>query len=236
MTWHAKKIGRFSHMSIEATDNAQEVCKILIDDYGWTLEAAAGAIGNMFFESGLNPWSWEGTLTTDNSLTQSYARTITHEQGAKVHGYGLIGWTPARKYQFNNAVWNGVVLFPNYDQEHYRGYGPYWSDVPGKQTDGAAQVKLLAEAMSKSSGNIWINHPGHVGPRDYITLTDVEEAASEFWYGAENSSGSGSIPQRQEWARDYYDWLTEHGYEPSGSDLDLILLIKTAQKNVTRGF
>ena len=217
MTWHCKKIGLYSHLSTEATDNAQEIATILIDVFGWTLEAAAGAIGNMYYESGLNPWIWQGPLSQDNSLTIANARTY---HGTS-HGYGLIGWTPSGKYQFNNfATSGGTVYFPNYDQESYPGYGPYFSDVDGSTLDGSAQVQLLATAMSRGSGNIWVSHSGHVSSSDYIRInTTPEYAAQEFWYGAENSAGSSSIPQRQAYARDYYDWLVEHGYQPSGGGL-----------------
>ncbi|MBQ4233030.1 MAG: tape measure protein, partial [Lachnospiraceae bacterium] len=53
-----------------------------------------GALGNMQYEVGLNPWRWQG----DNILTRAQAQT-----SGTSNGYGLIGWTPARKYQFNNA-------------------------------------------------------------------------------------------------------------------------------------
>lgn len=212
--WHAKATGRWTHLSTEATDNAQECCRIMIDDYGWTLEAAAGAIGNIFFESGLNPWSWE------NQDVKSRAQAQTTS-----NGYGLTGWTPARKYLFNNATYNGVILFPNYDQESYPGYGPNFSDQAGRPTDGMAQVKLLCEAMSRHSGNIWVTRSGHSTIDQYIAITQSPEyAAQEFWWGAEYSESQESIPQRQAWARDYYDWLVEHGYEPSGGGIIPVLL------------
>lgn len=217
-------------MSSDATDNAQEIASILINDYGWTLEAAAGAIGNMYKESGLNPWIWQGTLTQDNSLTEAQARA----QHGIQHGYGLIGWTPSGKYQFNNFTsGGGVVYFPNYDQESYFGYGPYFRDVPGSALDGAAQVKLLCEAMSRNSPNIWVHHSGHLGPSAYIQITQSPEyAAQEFWYGAENSESSASIPQRQAYARDYYDWLKDHGWTPSPGALPqaMALLLAMTQK------
>ena len=214
MTWHAKTIGLYSVLSEEATDNAQEIATILIDGFGWTLEAACGAIGNMQKESGLNPWVWQGSITQDNSLTEAQARA-EHDV---IHGYGLIGWTPSGKYQFNNfATSGGIVYFPNYDQESYFGYGPYFRDVAGNVNDGAAQVTLLATAMSRGSGNIWVHRSGHLTARQYIQIdTTPEYAAKEFWYGAEYSAHSSSIPERQGYARQYYDWLVEHGYHPSG--------------------
>lgn len=228
--WHAKSIGPYANLSEEATDNAQEIASILIDVFGWTLEAAAGAIGNMYYESGLNPWRWESNhLLTKQQAIDGYVPSGWNYSP----GYGLIGWTPARKYQINNASTSGgIIWFPNYDQESYPGYGPNWSDVAGNIADGAAQVTLLATAMSRGSGNIWISHSGHVSASEYIRInTTPEYAAQEFWYGAENSAGSGSIPSRQAYARQYYDWLVEHGYEPSDSGLWKILFFIMAITN-----
>jgi len=233
--WHAKNSGGYTRLSTEATDNAQEICAILIDDFGWTLEAAAGAIGNMQYEVGLNPWRWE----SEHILTQQQARDAYEPSGWEYSpGYGLIGWTPAKKYQFNNATfyYRGQLYeyFPNYDQESYPGYGPNWSDVPGSVMDGAAQVRLLATAMSRRSGNIWIDHSGHLNSVDYISInTTPEYAAREFWYGAENSKNPGSISTRQTYAREIYDWLVEHGYQPSGGGIIpqiMLLIMATVNK------
>lgn len=207
MTWHAKSTGGYGRLSQEATDNAQEVANMMITDYGWTLEAACGALGNMQYEVGLNPWRWQA----DDILSQSAARTA-----GSSHGYGLIGWTPARKYQFNNATWNGVVLFPNYDQESYPGYGPNWSDVTGNVNDGAAQTKLICEGIRRSNSNLYLQRSGHVSASTYITLGNVNKAASEWWWCVEYSASSSSIPTRQRYAREIYEWLKEHGYTPSG--------------------
>ena len=204
--WHVRTTGGFSVLSTEATDNSQEVANMLINDYGWTLEAVAGALGNMQYEVGLNPWRWQG----DNILTMAQAQT-----SGTSNGYGLIGWTPARKYQFNNATWNGVVLFPNYDQEAYPGYGPNWSDVSGNVNDGAAQVKLIGEGIARSNPNLYLQRSGHVSASTYITLTDVNRAASEWWWCVEYSASQSSIPTRQQYARQLYNWLVVHGYTPS---------------------
>lgn len=223
MTWHAKATGGYGRLSQEATDNAQEVASMLIDQYGWTLEAVAGCLGNMQYEVGFNPWRWQ----SDNILSQSAARSA-----GSSNGYGLIGWTPARKYQFNNATWNGVVLFPGYDQESYPGYGPNWSDVPGLVTDGAAQTKLIGEGIARGNSNLYLQRSGHVSAAEYIALTDVETAASEWWWCVEYSASSASIPTRQEYAVELYDWLVEHGYEPSsGSILPILMpLLAASQK------
>lgn len=204
--WHAKAQWGYSRLSTEATDNAQEIASMLINDYGWTLEAVSGALGNMQYEVGLNPWRWQN----NNILTQAQARTA-----GTSNGYGLIGWTPARKYQFNNATWNGVVLFPNYDQESYPGYGPNWLDIPGNLQDGAAQTKLIGEGIARNNSNLYFQRSGHISSSAYVQLTDVNRAASEWWWCVEFSESSESIPTRQAYARELYQWLTEHGYTPS---------------------
>lgn len=218
MTWHAKATGPYTNLSEEATDNAQEIANIMINDYGWTLEAACGAIGNMFYEVQLNPWRWQ----SDNILSQSAARTA-----GSSHGYGLIGWTPARKYQFNNAQSSGgVTYFPNYDQESYPGYGPNWSDVPGLVTDGQAQTILICEGVDRGNSNLYYQRSGHVSAATYKTLTNVNTAASEWWWCVEFSASQSSISTRQKYARQYYKWLKEHGWQPSGSQLPPWLISK----------
>ena len=221
MTWHAKDRYGYARLSQEATDNAQECCSIMIGDYGWTLEAACGALGNMQYEVGLNPWRWQ----SETILTQARARDITRAEGGQSHGYGLIGWTPAKKYQFNNAHYPGEAEWAHgYDQESYPGYGPNWSDVPGLVTDGAAQVKLLCEAMSRANSNIYYQRSGHVSAAKYITLTNVNKAASEFWWCVEFSGSQSSISTRQEYARELYEWLKEHGWQPSTNHLPAWLI------------
>ena len=222
MTWHAKATGGYARLSEEATDNAQEVAYMLITQYGWTLEAVSGALGNMQYEVGFNPWRWQA----DNILTRSQAQSAGNS-----HGYGLIGWTPARKYQFNNAQSSGgVTYFPNYDQESYPGYGPNWSDVPGNPNDGSAQTRLIGEGIARGNSNLYYRRSGHVSASTYITLTDVNRCASEWWWCVEYSASQDSIPTRQLYARELYQWLIDHGYTPSGGSNKFWYLCRMALK------
>ena len=150
--------------------------QIMMDNYGWTKAACCGVFGNIDYEGVWNPWRWEG----DNVRTRAQAQSDT----GYTHGYGLIGWTPAGKYQFNNFSLNGVILFPNYNQESYPGYGPNWSDQAGLATDGAAQIKLICEAMARGSGNIWIQRKPCT-TSEFIHLTDPEDAAYYWLWNAE---------------------------------------------------
>ena len=56
--------------------NARYICKILVNKYGWTLNAVAGLLGNLEHESTINPG-------------------LTEFGGS---GYGLVQWTPPTKF------------------------------------------------------------------------------------------------------------------------------------------
>lgn len=217
MTWHAKNTGAYSPTSQEAIDNANEALTILVNDYGWTKAAACGVFGNINYEGAWNPWRWE----SDN------IRSVAQSQSdhGYTHGYGLIGWTPSGKYCWNNFTMNGVVLFPNYNQESYPGYGPNFSDRAGLATDGAAQIKLLAEAMSRGSGNIWVQRKPCTTSQ-FIQLTDPRTAAYYWLYNAEYPAD----PQQQEARRmqaalEWYERLGGNAAPP------WIIFLKKASDN-----
>lgn len=221
MSWHGKATGGYSRLSTEATDNAQMVADMLITHFGWTLEAVCGVCGNMQFEVGFNPLRWQN----DNIKSVYEARSTSM-------GYGLIGWTPARKYLFNNAASSsGVVYFPDYGQESYPGYSPNFSDQPGSAADGYAQTFLIGASMEKHSPNIYLNRTGCSSAK-YITLTNVKQAAYHWGYNAEYSAGiDQSITTRQNYAVEIYNWLKEHGYTPSGGHVPIWLLKKISDHN-----
>lgn len=219
MTWHAKRTGAYYMGSTEADENAREAMSILMNDYNWTFAACCGLFGNIDFEGQWNPWRWQ----SDTLLNQAQARNATGTF-AMLHGYGLIGWTPAKKYQFNNAETDGGVrYFPNYDQESYSGYGPNWNDVSGLATDGAAQIKLIGEAMSRGSGNIWVRRKNCTAYQ-FTQLNDPRQAAYYWLWNAE-------FPEH---VQDQEDQRMEHGYAwyqhlgGSGSGCPIPILFKRA--------
>lgn len=206
MTWHAKRTGPYYMGSTEADDNARESMAILMNSFGWTFEACCGMFGNIDYEGQWNPWRWEG----ENVRSRAQAQSDT----TYVHGYGLIGWTPAKKYQFNNATdpRSGAIFFPDYNQESYPGYGPNWSDVQGLATDGAAQIRLIGEAMRRGSGNFWVNRKGCTASR-YITLTDPGQAA---YYWLWNAEYPAQITQQEPLRRRAaWNWYNHLGGGPS---------------------
>ena len=221
--WHAKPRDSYVMGSIEADDNACLAASMLMIDYGWTLEACCGMFGSINYEGGWNPWRWQD----DNIRSVSQAQTTSA-------GYGLIGWTPAKKYLFNNATFeyqgHTYQYFPNYNQEGYPGYGPNFSDRTGLPTDGAAQIKLIGEGMQASNTSIWYDRKG-CSARNYIHLTDVTRAAYYWGYNAEYSAHiDESIRGRENAARAWHQHMIDMGFEPSpGSNMPIWLMAKVSQ-------
>lgn len=79
MSWCAKPSGVYGYTSTEGRANIYEI-NTFFNNRGYTLESQAGIIGNVFGESGLNPWRWQ---------SDKYNRS---------GGYGLFQFTPAKNY------------------------------------------------------------------------------------------------------------------------------------------
>lgn len=77
--WYAKPASYYTMGSTEGTGNIYEIWYIL-QAHNYVMECAAGVIGNVYGESGLNPWRWQG----DRVNTRN--------------GYGLYQYTPASDY------------------------------------------------------------------------------------------------------------------------------------------
>lgn len=122
MAWHCKTYGGYGQGSAELEENAQEIYNIL-GPLGWTKNATAGMIGNMMYESGVNPWRWESddVLPVGSSLIPS----------STVHGYGLGQFTPAGKY-INDVRAQAMA-----------GFGPNYSNQTGSNLDGQAQINFI---------------------------------------------------------------------------------------------
>lgn len=74
----------FNESALLTTAQMQENAEYIyayLTDQGWSIEAICGLLGNMQWESGINPGRWQ----SDNV-------------GATSSGYGLVQWTPASDY------------------------------------------------------------------------------------------------------------------------------------------
>jgi len=225
MTWHCKARGGYSYTSDDGYDNMAEMCSKLMLDYGWTLEACCGMLGNVAGEGGLNPWRWED----DNVQSYSSAQTTSK-------GMGLIGWTPARKYcDPTNS------FFPEWDLSTFRGYGPNFSDRQGNRLDGNAQTELIGKCMTgRGHRNFWIlgrsdifGNTYNVRAEDYIEYTDVGDAAIVWLWEAEYPSSihpphdpTRTEQTRKNHALNIYQIMIDHGFTPSPShDLNKNVII-----------
>lgn len=79
MPWHAKPSGAYVLSSQESQDNILMINGFLNSE-NYTLEAQAGIIGNIYAESGLNPWRWQSDIYNPSG------------------GYGFFQYTPGTGY------------------------------------------------------------------------------------------------------------------------------------------
>lgn len=183
MPWHVKPYGGYAKESTEAKDNAIEIADIL-RNVNWTLNAIAGMLGNVGWEGGYNPWRWE----SDDVLSSTDTQLI---EFSTQHGYGLYQFTPAGKYIMDATA------------QTYQGYGPNYSDIPGSQLDGQAQVIFLNFHAD------YLQTPLY--PLSYQEYkeseADADWLAAAWFYNFER--GTWNVEREQD-ARYWYDFLVDH--------------------------
>ena len=135
MAWHAKAKGGYGRDSTEGQENALEMANTLKTSRGWTTKSCAAMLGNSAGEGGINPWRWE----SDNVPTYNQF-LIWSESAPMSHGYGLFGFTPAKSYINDTNASKYAAL----------GYGPNFSDRPGKVQDGAAQTAYFSDTVESA--------------------------------------------------------------------------------------
>lgn len=221
-TWHAKTADMSGYLPItspECRDNGTEMARVFYNA-GWSLLAISAALGVWSHESGLNPWSWEGAHTPTVSEFQSWT-----PQQARVHGYGLAGFTPPS-------------LYINQDNASLEGYAPNFSDRPGQPSDGNAQTLFLTSLVERGWTHNLYNYYNNafnasgLWPRDYISRfywMTFEEFKTEhrsiddltgallLCFGKGNAEGSAlSLASRQQDAQGWYEYFTENPPGPPG--------------------
>ena len=192
MSWHYKTAGYspwgFPQGSTEADENALEICNIL-RGRGWSDNAIAGVLGNMQYESRMNPWQWE----SDDPLSINDTWAIANDT---THGYGLTQFTPSGKY-----------INSTYAQS-YAGYQPYFSDRAGGTGEGEAQTIFIDEhadyiptaqfPMSYASFKVYTGTP--------------YECANIWWKNYERSASPTFPTARGDSANYYYNLITGTPY------------------------
>ena len=162
----------------EGVQNCIEIANILMTNYGWSLNAVCGFLGNVAYESGLNPWRYQGDGVQSVTSAQTWG-----------DGYGFAQWTPCRKYLGNSNA-TGLT-----------GYAPNYSDQVGNSSDGIAQLEFLNNTHSGE----WIDSQQYpnVTWDDFIVSTEsAETCADMFLRGYERGTPHWS---RQAFAKYIYE-------------------------------
>ena len=218
-------------------DNCEQIYYIL-KQYNWTTNAICGVLTCIGFESGYNPWIWQGSIipTTSN---------YTGSTGNK--GYGLVQWTPGSylntiRYHRNKYIDNPWTVGTP-------GYGPNFADQTGSLYDGYAQTVFLAthawsiDGVNKdyyeySSSNYY----SHLAPEfsDYIVSTAAAHDLCETWVlNFERPYDPTANRTYRQTCADYL-WNHFNGLpvippDTPGGTFPAWLLLKWRQANMNRG-
>ena len=116
MGWHYVDTNAYNALTqSQMEDNVDEIYAQLYSNYTWTVNAICGVLGNMQYESQLNPAQTEHGYPT----------------GSMRHGYGLVQWTPASKIK-NWLRENNHSIYSGYWQVYYLAneYSTEWISTP----------------------------------------------------------------------------------------------------------
>lgn len=191
MSWNAKPKGGYAYNSSEAQENYEEIYNALSSS--WSLSAICGAIGNMWGESGFNPWRWQGDRVKNNL------------------GYGLVQFTPATSYFSIGSSYAGYS--PNMSV----------ATVTSGATpeDGYAQCKVLendglGKWINRSSYCPFLDISSTANLNNYKTLSDSDlylaTVSFLFHYEGNNVVLHGNANAKQSMADDRY-FYAYYAYE-----------------------
>ena len=134
MAWNAKARGAYETGSTESIENANEIYAIL-GNLGYSLKAVCAILGNIWKESGYNPWQWQDDNIASTQNYASYSRRYI--------GYGLVQWTPAKEY-IDDPIAQLTL-----------GYAPNFSDQAGNPSDGYAQTNFIDYQLFHGGNWFW---------------------------------------------------------------------------------
>lgn len=158
---------------------------------GWSLSAIAGALGNIRYESSINPGACEIGRGEPRSGSLYYAG-----------GLGLIQWTD----------------YPPYTGQYVNPLLWYANSVSANWWSGNLQCDLIDLADDPTvtdcgvgQGARWgwqYNTHAYLSYDDYKIFSGTPEEAAEIWmYSMERPGSSASLAQREFYASYWYDWL-----------------------------
>lgn len=130
--WHAKALNGYATNSTEAEDNCTEIYNIL-SAQGYGIYSICAILGNIYKESGYNPWQWEGNAIKSTTNYHNYSRV----------GYGLVQWTPSYEYIDSSIA------------QSYAGYSPHFSDRTGSAYDGYSQTLFVDYQLFNGGNYFW---------------------------------------------------------------------------------
>lgn len=179
MTWHTKATGGYGYGTQEARDNAEQIYFILTAR-SWGLGAIAGVLGNLQFESQLNPWRWQSDQVLNSNDPQIDYSTL--------HGYGLFQFTPAGKYVHSSIA------------RAYPGFRPNYANSTGGIFDGYSQVLFVDEHAD------YIPTPDYPVPyTSYKAFTLNPRYCARVWLA--NYERGTADPLREDYAEIWYNYL-----------------------------
>ncbi len=229
MPFYAIPYGGYSINSTAGTANIQAIYDYL-KPYGYTKEAVAGICGNAAWESGLNPWRWQGNQVNYNA------------------GYGLFQYTPASGYI------PGCSSLPDYAPNL-----SVSEQTPGADpNDARCQLYVFASNyLGKWVSNCWNyrdwdpadfptlydlrNHilttygsGNSLSMTQFMTITDVPSATFAFLGCFERAATPATYETyRLPYAQQCYDIL--QAYDPTPSQ-NLFLVLKVLDNQQKRKF
>lgn len=162
---------------------------------GWSLEAIAGALGNIRWESYFNPGTCEIGRGIPRTGTEYYAG-----------GLGLIQWTDYPPYTgqyVNPLLWYA-------DQVN----GNWWSgNLQCDLIDLADDPVITDCGVGQGARWGWLSNPtAYIPFSDYKIYTGPVADATKIWLYSLERGGYDTLSQRQFYAEYYYEWLS--GQEP----------------------
>lgn len=201
MAFYCKPYGGYTAGSTEGTGNIWQMYYAL-QNAGYTLEAACGAIGNSMAEGGLNPWRWQ------SDTVNYYA------------GYGLFQFTPANGYIGPMSWVSGYG--PNLSVSQVSG---------GLVTDGDAQMYcLINDTLGKWVPYCWRDYwnagdfpalwalrnqilttygsGGSLSQNQYKNIDDIRSATFAFMACYEGQLTPADFENRVSYAGTVYTILT----------------------------